>query len=89
MTTHQADPNIITLDDLSITTTQQVSTSASPESQNPVSAPDWLSSFKGCAHYSSTEAQEVLESLNSLAKILLEFCYWIAYINDNQQKEYA
>lgn len=33
--------------------------------------PDWLRSFKGCEHYSDEEANEILNSLNSITYIFL------------------
>lgn len=33
--------------------------------------PNWLRSFDGCSHLSETEAQEILNSLDKLAGILL------------------
>ncbi len=33
--------------------------------------PDWLRSFKGCSHYNDEQAIEVINSLTTLAKILL------------------
>ncbi len=33
--------------------------------------PEWLRSFKGCEHYSDEEAMAVLNSLDTLATILL------------------
>lgn len=32
---------------------------------------DWLRSFKGCEHYSDEEANEILNSLNSITYIFL------------------
>ena len=72
MATHQSQTVIEMLDGHIISNPQQVSKAASPESQNPSSNPDWLRSFKGCEHYSDAEAFAISESLNNLAKILLE-----------------
>lgn len=69
---HQAQAVIEILDGHIISNPQQVSKAASPEPQNHTSNPDWLRSFKGCEHYSDAEALAISESLNNLAKILLE-----------------
>jgi hypothetical protein len=46
--------------------------------------PDWLRSFKGCEHYSDSEAMAVLESLNSLAAVLLRNASQKLHVIDNQ-----
>ncbi len=33
--------------------------------------PDWLRSFKGCSHYDDEQAFEIINSLKTLAKILV------------------
>lgn len=33
--------------------------------------PDWLRSFKGCSHYNDEQAFEIINSLKTLAKILV------------------
>lgn len=69
---HQAQTGIEILDGQIISNSEQVSNAASAEPQNPCYNPDWLRSFKGCEHYSDAEALAISESLNNLAKILLE-----------------
>ncbi len=33
--------------------------------------PDWLRSFKGCSHYNDEQAYHIINSLKTLAKILV------------------
>lgn len=69
---HQAQAGIEILKEHSITFPKQVATSSEAEPINPSTNPNWLRSFKGCEHYSETEALAISESLYNLAKILLE-----------------
>lgn len=70
--THQADSGIEILEEPHISIPKQAFQTAFPEPQHSTSNPDWLRSFKGCEHYSETEALAITESLYILAKILLE-----------------
>jgi hypothetical protein len=46
--------------------------------------PEWLRSFKGCEHYSDSEAMDVLENLNIFASILLRNASQKSHVIDNQ-----
>jgi len=46
--------------------------------------PEWLRSFKGCEHYSDSEAMAVIESLNIFASILLRNASQKLHVIDNQ-----
>jgi hypothetical protein len=46
--------------------------------------PEWLRSFKGCEHYSDSEAMAVIESLNIFASILLMNASQKLHVIDNQ-----
>ncbi len=45
--------------------------------------PEWLRSFKGCEHYSDSEAMAVIESLNIFASILLRNTSQKIHVIDN------
>lgn len=45
---------------------------------------DKLRKFPGCEHYTDEEAEQVVNSLNSLAEILLEYPLEKLYYIDNQ-----
>jgi hypothetical protein len=47
--------------------------------------PEWLRSFKGCEHHSDEEAKEIIDSLFSIAHILLKTTPNKIYNIENQQ----
>lgn len=55
-----------------------------------MSAGEWLRTFKGCEHYSDEEAEEIVDSLDRLATIMLENAaqklHHNTYIDDKQHK---
>ena len=55
-----------------------------PATNASMDTPEWLRSFRGCEHYSDSEAMAVLESLNNLAAILLRNASQKSHFIDNQ-----